>query len=57
MEKNKFDKKHLINAAISFVIAVGGFYVYKLLNSSTMDLFVPVIFFLVLIYLELMDNK
>lgn len=57
MKKIKFDKKHLINAIISIIVAVGGYSIYKLLNPSNTDIFVIVIFFLVLIYLELIDKS
>jgi len=56
-KKQKFDSKHLVNALIGFILAIGGYFLWKIFNPPITALFALMIFFLILIYLELMDKK
>jgi len=56
VEKQRLNTKQLVNALISFIVAIGGYFLWKIFNPPITALFALVLFFLVLIYLELMDK-
>ena len=50
-------KQNLVNVALSLAVVVIGYLAFKFFNAPTENWFYPIIFFLVLIYLELLNKQ
>lgn len=55
--KKKLLKKNIVNVILSLLVTAIGYYAFKYTNAPAENLFYPIIFFLVLIYLEILDKK
>ena len=57
MTKNKEIKKNAINVALSLAVTLVAYFSFNYFNPSFQNLFLLAVFFLVLIYLEVLDKK
>jgi len=53
----KFETKDWINIIISLMITIGIYYAYYYLNEGIGTILLPILFFVVLIYLKLSDME
>jgi len=53
----KFGMKDWINIVISLIITAGIYYAYNYLNEGIGTILLPILFFVVLIYLKLSDME
>lgn len=58
MNSNKISlKKNIVNVVLGLAVIAIGYYAFKYTNAPAENLLYPIIFFLVLIYLEILDKK
>lgn len=56
-ENKKYLKEMSINVVLSLIVSAIAYFTFTYFNTSIKEMLIPIIFLLVLIYLEILDKK